>query len=107
MFEYRSESPKNALLQFYLFHILLLLSIISIFRTVYTDPGQIHPEYVLFILKQEDIYSIINFLKVFFGYICEEDIEFERSDLKDDIQFIISLNDNIQAVFENYRESNL
>jgi hypothetical protein len=88
-------------------HLILTLGIVCFVKTIFSDPGYLSTEY-------SDIYSIVNFLKVFFEYIlnCKEvnykmKLNNRSSKLADDVKMILESKKAIKKIISEYKESYL
>ena len=59
------EKYQNSFLNLIFFHFFFFMFLWSLLRTIFTNPGEIDPEY-------QDIYSLVTFTKIFFLYLLEE-----------------------------------
>lgn len=100
------DEYRYAMTNFIIFHCLILISLICLLRTIFSNPGYLHSDY-------SDIYSTINFIKVFFQYITHYKKVGYKLELKsnnsisEDIKMILDMNKSIKAAIAEYKESYL
>lgn len=88
------EKYQNSFLNLIFFHFFFFMFLWSLLRTIFTNPGEIDPEY-------QDIYSLVTFTKFFFLYLLEEKNPLSNTK-KDDIEWILSKKSKIDEISQNY-----
>jgi hypothetical protein len=94
---------RDAFIHFVIFHLCLLMVIICLLKTVFSNPGYIHSEYY-------DLYSVINFIKTYFEYILNYKDEAylinlsKRKSLLEDIKIILESKKAIKKAVSEFQE---
>jgi hypothetical protein len=98
---------RSAFIHLTLFHLFLIIAIICFSRTIYSNPGYLNNQYI-------EIYSIINFIKIFFEYLLKYNeknyklsIMSNSSNILDDIKCILESKKLIKKLISEYKESYL
>jgi len=96
---------RTAFIHLSFFHFFFLIALLSLFRTIFNNPGHLKQEYV-------ELYSIINFLKIFFDYILNYkepnyklNFHMKNTNLGDDMILLLNSKKLIKKTIAEYKEA--